>query len=177
MLSRLYSVRRRHCRVVEVTYLITYTNVCKCHIMVHEMQAHDAVSAFTGHAWHRLKTCNGSLYQSKTQSATPREAGLHNRCWGAVYNVESIKGISRQLSRRRKDRVWSLSSSASSAASQTSDSSAGQFLDREHDTSSAVRWFYAFFKFTRPHTMLGTLVSIISVSLLALVSDTFQEDK
>ena len=29
--------------------------------------------------------------------------------------------------------------------------------------------FYTFFKFSRPHTMLGTFVSIMSVSLLAMV--------
>ena len=34
---------------------------------------------------------------------------------------------------------------------------------------AAWQWFYAFFKFSRPHTMLGTFVSIISVSLLAMV--------
>ena len=35
---------------------------------------------------------------------------------------------------------------------------------------AASRWFYSFFKFSRPHTMLGTFISIISVSLLAMVS-------
>lgn len=36
-------------------------------------------------------------------------------------------------------------------------------------TQTAWRWFYAFFKFSRPHTVLGTFISILSVSLLALV--------
>ena len=35
---------------------------------------------------------------------------------------------------------------------------------------AAWAWFYAFFKFSRPHTVLGTFISIMSVSLLALVS-------
>lgn len=47
--------------------------------------------------------------------------------------------------------------------------SAEDSIEQNQNFNGAVKWFYAFFKFTRPHTMLGTLVSIVSVSLLALV--------
>lgn len=40
---------------------------------------------------------------------------------------------------------------------------------RSEGAAAAWRWFYAFFKFSRPHTMLGTFISVLSVSLLALV--------
>jgi len=41
-------------------------------------------------------------------------------------------------------------------------------LAQEADTNAAVRFLMALYQYTRPHTMLGTFVSVISVSLLAL---------
>lgn len=58
----------------------------------------------------------------------------------------------------------------SASVSQTAESDSQPQLDTSQGLSTAKQWFYAFFKFTRPHTMLGTVVSIVSVSLLALVS-------
>lgn len=48
------------------------------------------------------------------------------------------------------------------------------------EVETAWRWFYAFFKFSRPHTILGTFISVVSVSLLAVVShlcSTFKSDR
>lgn len=36
---------------------------------------------------------------------------------------------------------------------------------------------YAFYKFTRPHTMAGTFISIVSISLLGLQVDSFLSPK
>lgn len=40
----------------------------------------------------------------------------------------------------------------------------------QHRLAALAAGLNAFFRFTRPHTMLGTLVSVCSISLLALVS-------
>ena len=58
---------------------------------------------------------------------------------------------------------------SASSFSQTAESDPQSQLENTQGLTTAKEWFYAFFKFTRPHTMLGTLVSIVSVSLLALV--------
>lgn len=38
------------------------------------------------------------------------------------------------------------------------------------EAASVKAWLHAFYKFTRPHTMAGTAISVLSISLLALQS-------
>ena len=78
------------------------------------------------------------------------------------------------ISRQRQQQYRKLT--RRSITAQCSASAAGQF-GRSQDSSALqsdvpalVAYLRALYQFSRPHTMLGTFISICSVSLLAMVS-------
>ena len=117
------------------------------------------------------KVMGRDFFQSVNAERCTAHRTLFTPKWGPRLRKWNGRNRKAGLSCRQstEGRLLGVRCNCSSSFSQTAESDPQSQLENTQGLTTAREWFYAFFKFTRPHTMLGTLVSIVSVSLLALV--------
>ena len=92
---------------------------------------------------------------------------------GAEHGDRSVL-LRRHRARFGQRQDWTVAA-RSTALERFEEESEEDTLEALEVTLPAHNNLHAFFKFSRPHTMLGTFVSIVSVSLMAVVRCSINE--